>query len=171
VNFKAFLLIMFITSLPFIMFELVNPKLDFFSGDVNLDQPSGICTFFDTPCLSWHISHPDANLSITIANGFDKPIVVTKISCSKSQNVFISCGESLPSGRQTVCDLKNHSASSVKIRAGDSNEFLLPCTDENGQAIRVGKGDAYTGKINIEYSFEGESQIGKLHGDIIQEAD
>ena len=170
-NLKAWLLILFITSLPFILLELVYPELDFFSGGVDASPPVGICYLqAELACIPINLSSSDGILRIKITNSFDQPIVVTKIGCSRSSEVLFHCGESVPGGRQIVCDLKNQSAKSVRISPGSENEFILQCTDENGNSLSISRKEAFEGKINIEYSTGAGPPLG-TSGTIIQEAD
>ncbi len=170
---KAWLVILFITSVPTILVMYFVPGLDIFSGGVTTGPSVGICFLNpELPCVSQGLSSPVGNLSIEITNLMDKPMEVKRISCSSGTGVLFGCSEFPPGGVQTVCDLGDPSADRMTIKPGDSNDFSLQCTDDNGNPIWIAKGGSYTGKINLEYIYPAGSNgsATTIHGDIVQEA-
>lgn len=170
---KAMLLIAAITTAPFLIIGWLYPQLGIFSGelDLGLERSMGACVLMNLPCISWRLQSPNADLNVAIANGLDREVVVTRIACSKNPELFFGCGTAL-GGRRTVCNQKDPSAKEALMRPGGENEFSLFCTDGEGNPVRLAKGGAYTGKINIEYYYVDDPSHSpiRLHGDLLEEA-
>ncbi|MFH1448019.1 MAG: hypothetical protein ABIG39_04090 [Candidatus Micrarchaeota archaeon] len=95
------------------------------------------------------MSHSD-KLSLSLINGFNKPIVIMHISCSKNRDQYEPCSSKR-------CQSYDSSKIGVELEPGASTGFSLRCNDDEGKPLRFRKGDHYTGKIIIKFHYSDES--------------
>ncbi len=104
-------------------------------------------------CAKTVLSSDGGILQLTLANNLPKSIVVTSITCTKKPDQFVR--------------LLN-----TTMESGQAYAFLLNCNGENGELLEFAPGDAFSGKINVEYYFADEGPINprKLSGNIYVKA-
>ncbi|MFH1470523.1 MAG: hypothetical protein ABIF01_02135 [Candidatus Micrarchaeota archaeon] len=88
-------------------------------------------------CPKFSLSASTSKLNFTIVHGFEKPIIITGISCTKKQGQYEEVRDVSIGPRQYV-------------------DFSVSCNDENGNPMSFSPGDIFKGKINFEYYFSGE---------------
>ena len=104
-------------------------------------------------CAKLSLSSETGNLNIALVNGLQKTIVITNMSCTKDPSQFEPIQE-------------------TKMLNGQSVSFFITCNGENGKALTFDQGDAFSGKINLEYYFEedGPGVKRKLIGFVFKKA-
>lgn len=104
-------------------------------------------------CSKAYLSSETDTLNITLVNGLQKAIIITNMSCSKNY------GHSEP-------------VQEIEMATGQSDWFVMACSDENGKPMKFEQGDYYSGKINLEYYFfdEGPSAKRKIIGNLYTRA-
>jgi len=104
-------------------------------------------------CMKAYLSSQTDKLDITLNNGWPKDIVVTNISCTKNESQY-------------------EAIDAILIPLGEFHSFTLTCNDENGSQINFEQGEAYGGKINVQYYLndEGPSMFRLANGQITVKA-
>ena len=106
-------------------------------GIFNVSAPE-VCTMpVGMACTEAHLLADGDKLEITLINGFQKPMVITQMSCSKK-----------PSQLEDI--------QKTTMQVGQSKPFLITCNDINGKPINFEKDDTFSGNINLQYYFESE---------------
>lgn len=100
-------------------------------------------------CTKYHLSSETDLIEISIVNGLQKTIVVTDMSCSKSNAQFEDIND-------------------VIMKLGEPHEFIANCNDEGGKSMTFDEGESFSGRINIQYYFvdEGPDNLRKIQGNI-----
>ena len=110
-------------------------------------------------CPKSDLSSSSDLLNVTLVNGLKKNIVITNISCSKDSMQSEPCDSNRCAG---------FSGDGVTVPLGGSFNALVTCNDDKGKAMTIDQGDAYSGRINLEYYFqdEGSRAMRKIRGNL-----
>ncbi|MFH1448249.1 MAG: hypothetical protein ABIG39_05260 [Candidatus Micrarchaeota archaeon] len=135
----------------FLIFVLLIP-----CGPLSICEPlpPDVCTMpAGMSCTKSYLPSETDNLEVTIVNGLQNTIVITNMSCSKNPN--------------QIEDIND-----VTMKLGESHEFITRCNDENGISIDLEQGEAFSGRINVQYYFEdeGPDNLRKISGNIYVKA-
>ena len=126
--------------------------------------PPEVCTMpAGMGCQKSDLTSSSDLLNITLVNGLQQNIVITNISCSKN------------SAQSEICDSNRcagFSGDGVTVSNKGLFSALVACNDEIGNPIKFEPGDAFTGKINVEFYFqdEGSAAKRKMSGNIYVKA-
>ena len=126
--------------------------------------PSGPCSMpAGMICASSYLSSQTDRLNITLVNGLQKTIIIIGMSCTKDSNQFEPCEPVRCRGKDKI---------GITVPLGSSANFYVSCNDESGNPMKFEQGDAFSGKINVEYYSEdgGLSNPRKLSGNIYVKA-
>jgi hypothetical protein len=114
-----------------------------YSRDWPSSMPPEVCTMpAGMSCAKAALDSDGGILQLTLISNLQKSIVVTSVTCTKKPDQLI---------RLLNTTMENAQAYT----------FLLNCNGENGELLEFAQGDAFSGKINVEYYFEDEGPSNK----------
>ncbi len=143
------LVIIGILLIPVIVIALAGL---FYLGVFDVSPPPEVCVMpVGMNCVSSRLAAE--RLDIELVSGFQKKIVITHLACTKKTDQQVEVE------KQTVSP-------------GQKLSFSIPCRDESGNPMSFKQGDAYSGKINVQYYFEdeGPSMVRRVVGNVYAKA-
>lgn len=100
-------------------------------------------------CQSAWLSGSSDRMSLSLVNGFGKPMLITHVSCTKNRDQFEQCD-------QKRCQGYDVNKGGLVLQPGASAGFFLTCNDEKGKPLSFSKGELYDGKIVLWFYFTDE---------------